>query len=133
MAVEVALTRPERVDSLLLSAPGGSLFAEATPDLRAFIAAEDAALAHEDLDGAVEAELEPAALERLAEIRVPTLVLVGALDLQVVHDAARRVADGISGVRRIDWPGAAHLPSMERPHEFLALLRDWLTPRRAPD
>lgn len=31
VAVEVALTRPEQVDSLLLSAPGGSLIADRTP------------------------------------------------------------------------------------------------------
>src|SRR4051794_36286788 len=36
VAVEIALTAPDRVASLLLSAPGGSLIAEATPDLQAF-------------------------------------------------------------------------------------------------
>jgi pimeloyl-ACP methyl ester carboxylesterase len=170
VAVEFALTRSEQVDSLLLSAPGGSLIAEVTPDLRAFIEAERSALARDDLDGAVEAnvawwvvgpqrdagdvdptirdlvrqmqrrafemtagwddveeaELQPAALDRLAEIRVPTLVLVGAQDLQAVHDAARRVTAGIAGARRVDWPGTAHLPSMERPDDFFALLRNWL-------
>jgi len=170
VAVEVALTRPEQVKSLLLSAPGGSLIGEVTPDLRAFFDAERAALAKDDLDGAVEAnlawwvdgpqrgtgdvepavrdlvrqmqrrafevtaewddlgenELDPPALDRLGEIRVPTLVLVGALDLEAIIDAARRVADGIIGARRVDWPDTAHLPSLERPDEFLALLRDWL-------
>jgi len=57
VAVEVALTRPERVGSLLLSAPGGSLIAEATPDLREFVDAERSALARGDLDGAVDANL----------------------------------------------------------------------------
>jgi len=172
VAVEVALIRPEQVASLLLSAPGGSLIAEVTPDLRAFIEAERAALARDDLDSAVEAnldwwvdgpqrdagdvdptvrdlvrrmqrrafevtagwddveeqEFDPAALDRLAEIRVRTLVLVGALDLQAIHDAARRVTDGIASARRVDWPDTAHLPSMERPDDFLALLRDWLAP-----
>ncbi len=50
VAAEVALTRPERVKSLLLRAPGGSLIAQATPDLRAFFAAERAALAKDDLN-----------------------------------------------------------------------------------
>ena len=54
VAVEVALTSPEQVDSLLLVAPGGSLIAEATPDLRAFIDAERSALARDDLAEAVE-------------------------------------------------------------------------------
>jgi 3-oxoadipate enol-lactonase len=171
LAVEVALTRPDLVASLLLCGPGGSLIAEVTPDLSAITEAETSALARGDLDGAVEAiltwwvdgakreagdvdpavrdlvrqmqrrafevtadwddveesELDPPALERLAEIRVPTLVLVGALDLDAIHDAAQRVADGIPGARRVDWPDTAHLPSMERPDDFLALLQDWLT------
>jgi 3-oxoadipate enol-lactonase len=177
VAVEAALTRPRQVASLLLSSPGGSLIAELTPDLRAFVETEDAALARGDLGDAVEAtltwwvdgprreaggvdptvrelvrlmqrrafevtagwddieerELDPAALDRLAEIRVPTLVLVGLLDLEAVHEAARRVADGIAGARLVNWPDTAHLPSMERPDDFLALLRDWLAlsePRR---
>jgi 3-oxoadipate enol-lactonase len=172
VAVEVALTRPEQVASLLLSAPGGALIAEATADLRAFIDAEESALARDDLDGAVEAnlawwvdgphrgvgevdpavrelvrqmqrtafeitanwgavedkELDPPALERLAEIRVPTQILVGALDLDVIVDTARRLTDAIPDARRVDWPDTAHLPSMEHPDDFLALLRTWLAP-----
>lgn len=170
MAVEVALRRPGQVASLLLLAPGGSLIGEVTPDLRAFVEAENSALARDDLDAAVEAnvstwvdsprrtgggvepavrdlvrqmqrrafeltagwddveeaELDPPAVARLAEIRVPTLLLVGALDLQAVHEAARHVRDGVAGARLVEWPDAAHLPSMERPADFLALLADWL-------
>jgi len=170
VAVEVALTRPEKVASLLLCAPGGSLIAETTPDVQAFFAAERAALAADDLDAAVEAnltwwvdgpqrdagavdhalrehvrrmqrrafeltadwddveetELEPPALDRLGEIQVPTLVLQGALDLDAIVDTARRVTVGVPHARRVDWPDTAHLPSMERPDDFLALLRDWV-------
>lgn len=170
VAVEVALTRPELVASLLLVAPGGALIAEATPDLRAFFDAEGAAVERGDLDAAVEAnlrtwvdgperdpdgvepsvrgrvrqmqrraleltadwddveesELDPPALERLAEVRAPTLVLVGALDLDAIRDTAGRVCDGIAGARRVDWEDTAHLPSMERPQDFMSLLRDWL-------
>lgn len=168
VAVEVALSRPALVASLLLVAPGGSLIAELTPDLAAFLEAEKAALSHGDLDGAVEAnlgwwvdgprrgpdevdprvralvadmqrrafeltagwddveeeELEPPALERLGEVRAPTLVLVGELDLDAIQDSARRLVAGVPGARRIDWPDAAHLPSLEHPERFLALVRD---------
>lgn len=169
VAVETALTRPGLVASLFLSAPGGSLIAEATADLRAFFDAEGSALASDDLDAAVEAnvswwvdgphrvaaevdagvreqvrrmqrrafeltadwdvdqqELEPPALDRLGEIDVPTLVLVGALDVDAIQDTARRVTAGIPGARRVDWPDTAHLPSMERPDDFLSLLRSWV-------
>jgi 3-oxoadipate enol-lactonase len=54
------------------------------------------------------------------------LVLVGSLDLEAVHEAARRVADGIADARLVNWPHTAQLPSMERPDDFLALLADWL-------
>lgn len=87
---------------------------------RAFEAA--AALGEHDED-----ELDPPALERLASITVPTLVLVGGHDLDATHDAADRVCAGIPNVERVDWADSAHLPSLERPDRFLTLLRDWLT------
>jgi 3-oxoadipate enol-lactonase len=170
VAVETTLTRPDLVASLLLSAPGGSLITEATPDLQAFFDAERSALAVDDVDAAVEAnlvwwvdgpkraprdvdesvreqvgrmqrrafeliadwddvleeEMDPPAVDRLAEIDVPTLVLVGGLDLDAIAYTARRVTAGIRGSRRLDWPDTAHLPSMERPDDFLALLDGWL-------
>ena len=58
VAVEVALTRPELVESLLLCPPGGSLLAELTADLQRFVDAARAALARDDLDSAVEANVE---------------------------------------------------------------------------
>jgi 3-oxoadipate enol-lactonase len=77
-------------------------------------------------------EPDPAALDRLAEIRVPTLVLVGSLDIEAIHEAAQRVVRGIVGARLVNWPDTAHLPSMERPDDFLALLRDWLALKEPP-
>ena len=170
VAVETALTRPAAAASLLLAAPAGSLLAEVTPTLRAFIDAEREALARGDLDAAVEAnlscwvegphrqagdvdpalrelvgrmqrrafevtadwddveeqELEPPALDRLGQVAVPVLVLAGGLDLDTVLDAAGRVAAQVPGARRADWPQAGHLPSLEDPAGFLALLRQWL-------
>jgi pimeloyl-ACP methyl ester carboxylesterase len=170
VAVEVALTRPSAVASLLLAAPAGSLLAEVTPDLQAFFDAEGTALDHGDLDAAVEAnlswwvegprrsagqvdpavrelvarmqrrafevtadwddveekELEPPARDRLGEIAVPVLVLVGGLDLDTVHAAAARVVGETAGARRVDWPDVGHLLALERPADFLGLLREWI-------
>jgi 3-oxoadipate enol-lactonase len=169
VAIEVTLTRSDLVRSLLLCPPGGSLLAEPTPDLRSFFDAERAALARNDMDAAVDAnvttwvvgpgriepdvdpavvaairqmqrnafqitaswddldevELEPPALDRLADLTQPVLVLVGGHDLDATHDAAARVCAGAAQVRRVDWADVAHLPSMEKPQPFLELLLDW--------
>lgn len=71
-------------------------------------------------------EMDPPALERLAEITAPTLVLLGDLDLDAIRDASHRVSDGVAGARLTTWPGVAHLPSMERLQPFLVLVQDWL-------
>lgn len=73
-----------------------------------------------------EAELDPPALERLGEVAVPTLVLQGGHDLAAIADAADAVTAGLPGVRRIDWPDVAHLPSLERPDDVAALVEEWI-------
>ena len=57
VATGLALSGSVRVESLLLCPHGGSLFAELTPALAAFIAGERSALERGDLDAAVEANL----------------------------------------------------------------------------
>jgi 3-oxoadipate enol-lactonase len=57
VACEVALTAPHLVQSLLLCPPGGSLLAALTDDLKAFLDAERSALAVDDIDAAVEANI----------------------------------------------------------------------------
>ena len=58
VVAEVAIAQPGLVGSLLLVAPSGSLRTEVTADIEAFWEAEEEALADEDLDRAVEANLE---------------------------------------------------------------------------
>ncbi|QGN34758.1 alpha/beta fold hydrolase [Microlunatus sp. Gsoil 973] len=169
MATEVALAVPDRVDSLTLCPPGGSLLATVTDALREFFRAEAAALKSGDLDAAVEAnvsawlvgrdrtvadldpailaqvrlmqrrafeaadllgdadevEADPPALDRLADIHAPALLLVGANDLDATHDAAERLAAQLSDVRVVTWQGVAHLPTLEEPDRFTELLLDW--------
>ena len=79
-----------------------------------------------DWDDVAEQELDPPALDRLGEIGIPVLVLVGGLDLDTVRDAAGRVAAGIADARRVDWPDAGHLPSLEDPAAFARLLLQWV-------
>jgi pimeloyl-ACP methyl ester carboxylesterase len=166
----VALGRPQQVVSLLLAAPGGSLIAAMTPELRRFADAENEAMRRGDLDAAVaanldwwvdgphrgadeerseiralvaemqrrafeltadwddveEVELAPPAVDRLGEIDVPALVLTGGLDLDAIGIAGASVVARIPGARREVWPDTAHLPSLERPGDFRALLDGWL-------
>lgn len=85
-----------------------------------------------DWENVEEKELTPPALERLGEVNVPVLVLMGGLDLDAVQDAAERVVSGIPGAQRIDWPDAGHLPPMEHPDAFLELVRDWVAAHEGP-
>ncbi len=55
---------------------------------------------------------------RLAEIAVPTLVLVGEEDNGFLP-AADELARGIPGARRFDVPRAAHQPQLENPAAWL--------------
>jgi pimeloyl-ACP methyl ester carboxylesterase len=68
----------------------------------------------------------PPAIERLSEIRAPTLVLVGDLDVPDMISIADLLASGIPGARKAVIRGAAHLPNMEQPAEVTRLVRDFL-------
>jgi 3-oxoadipate enol-lactonase len=62
--------------------------------------------------------LDPPASTRLADVRAPTLVVTGDEDVHDIHEIADRLAGEIPGAERATIPGAAHLPSLERPDEF---------------
>ena len=70
-----------------------------------------------DVD-AEERELSPPAASRLAEIRVPTLVIVGAGDVSDMHHIADLLANEIKGAEKFVVAGAAHLPNMEKSARF---------------
>jgi 3-oxoadipate enol-lactonase len=61
-----------------------------------------------------------------ADIRCPTLVIVGDQDQPGMLAAADRYAAEIPGARKAVIAGAAHVPSLERPDEFDALVLDFL-------
>lgn len=70
--------------------------------------------------------VEPPADERLREIRVPTLIVVGAQDVPDMTEIATILEQGIVGSRRVTIEGAGHVPSLERPEELNRLLLDFL-------
>ncbi len=75
---------------------------------------------------AVERPLEPPARERLGELRVPVLIIVGDYDQPHVITSADLFEAAIAGSKKVIMRGTAHLPSMERPDEFNSLVLDFL-------
>lgn len=61
---------------------------------------------------------EPATIERLGQIKAPTLVVIGGEDAQILKNVADTLAGGIPGARKVVIPGASHHPPLERPKEF---------------
>jgi pimeloyl-ACP methyl ester carboxylesterase len=70
--------------------------------------------------------VEPPVQERLGEIRVPTLIVVGADDVRDMAEIADVLERELPDTRRETIEGAAHLPSLERPEELNRLLLDFL-------
>jgi len=69
---------------------------------------------------------EPPGAQRLDELEVPTLVVVGSADVEDMQQIAGRLVAGIEGARLEVIEGAGHLPSLERPDELNRLLLDFL-------
>ncbi|NUT55087.1 MAG: alpha/beta hydrolase [Thermoleophilia bacterium] len=69
---------------------------------------------------------EVSAETRLAELDVPTLVVVGDADLPELHALAERIAGALPDAKLQTIPAAGHLPSLERPDELNRLLLDFL-------
>jgi pimeloyl-ACP methyl ester carboxylesterase len=171
VAVDTCLAFPDRVERLVLVAPGlGAM--DTDPDIQRFGEEEDALLEKGDLEAATELNLrmwvdgpfrapaqvsaevreqvrvmqmdafrvpmpegvrrirlDPPADGRLAEIKVPTLLVVGSLDLPMKLQAAERIAAAIPGGRKTIIPDAAHMVTLERPAEFLSILSEFLAAR----
>lgn len=71
-------------------------------------------------------DMDPSAINRLAEIRTPTLVVVGAEDVPDIHAVAKILHQQISQVRKKTVSDTAHFPNMEKPVEFNQLVLSFL-------
>jgi pimeloyl-ACP methyl ester carboxylesterase len=69
---------------------------------------------------------EPPAVDRLVEIRAPSLVIVGDSDQPRTTATAGLLESELPNVRKVVMPGVAHLPNMERPEEFNRIVLDFL-------
>lgn len=70
--------------------------------------------------------VRPPAITRLEEIKAPTLVLVGALDIPDFQALADTLARRVPGARRAVIEGAGHMSNMEKPNEFNRVVLDFL-------
>lgn len=70
--------------------------------------------------------LEPPARDRLRDIGIPTLVVVGDEDVEDILQIADLLAEGIPGARRVTVPDTAHMIPLEKPQEFNRILLDFL-------
>jgi 3-oxoadipate enol-lactonase len=73
-----------------------------------------------------QARLDPPAIERLEEVRAPTLVIVGDADVDDVIERADNLATRIPGARKVVLADVAHMVNLERPAEFQSLLDEFL-------
>ncbi len=70
--------------------------------------------------------LQPPAVGRLGEIRVPTLVIVGDFDTMDTQASADLLAHGIPGSTKVAFHGVAHMVNMEQPEKFNQTVLDFL-------
>jgi pimeloyl-ACP methyl ester carboxylesterase len=75
----------------------------------------------------LEVPLSPPAVDRLSEIRSPTLLLLGERDVPDEHQIVERLYREVANSERVVFPGVGHVANLEAPDEFdrvvLAFLR----------
>mgnify|MGYP001557104857 CR=1 FL=1 len=70
--------------------------------------------------------LRPPAIDRLAELKLPMLVVVGELDMPGIHEIADLLIAANPNAELVTVPDVAHMVTMEEPGEFNRLLLDFL-------
>lgn len=98
------------------------------PGLRERVTAMNAAIFAriDEVDAAEERELDPPVVDRLTEISVPTLIVVGMLDQPDAIASAETLVASIPNATLVRIDDASHLPSMERPEVFNGAVRRYL-------
>jgi pimeloyl-ACP methyl ester carboxylesterase len=71
-------------------------------------------------------QLAPGPVERLSEIKVPTLILWGGRDRLIPPPWGEAFKRAIPNSRLVVFPKLGHVPQEEDPAATLAALRDWL-------
>jgi 3-oxoadipate enol-lactonase len=74
--------------------------------------------------------LDPAANDRLGDLRCPVLAVAGAFDVSDVVQTAQRLEAAAPNARAVVWPDVAHMIGMEAPDRLNALIVEFLAPLR---
>ncbi|MGH2657242.1 MAG: alpha/beta fold hydrolase [Actinomycetota bacterium] len=159
-AIDLALTHPDRISTLVLVGAGVTGFDDWGEDIRRHRKETEAAVQRGDLGAALELDLElwcplrtgsddrqrliarenlnaplaedladvfeQRAIDRLGEISVPTLVLVGDRDIPEMLRLADLLATGIPGARKAVIEEADHVPNVRKPEVFNGLVIGFL-------
>jgi pimeloyl-ACP methyl ester carboxylesterase len=70
--------------------------------------------------------IEPPAANRLSEIQVPTLIIVGGEDVEIILSIADKLEKDIASSKKVVIPGTAHHLNMEKPQEFNRVVIEFL-------
>jgi hypothetical protein len=71
------------------------------------------------------------AVDRLAAITAPTLVVAGSYDVLLPPAQARRIARRVPGAHLVELAGSAHFPWYDQPAEFFTALDAWYAEQTA--
>lgn len=116
-----------RLETALWAAGSLRLESDLDPGFVAFVHELAAANAGQP-EGVGRAEpLDPPASERLGELAVPVLAMVGEYDLSPAQAQYARLLEALPEATGFCFQDAAHLPNLEHPERFTHVLLDWLT------
>jgi pimeloyl-ACP methyl ester carboxylesterase len=85
-------------------------------------------MARNGLEHAMEGRMiDPPAIDRLGELKLPMLVVVGELDMPGIREIADMVVAADPNAELVAIPGVAHMVNMEAPDRFNELLLEYLS------
>lgn len=105
IAVDFALEFPDRVGALVLAGPGLSGYDWSQSD-------------QSWVEPDTEEPISPPAIERLADISAPTLLILGDKDVADIERIAGILQEGISGSKLERVQGSGHMVSVKWPETF---------------
>ncbi len=115
------MAHPERTTALLLFDTGPAK----RESVRKPVSSEPESLGHTNARRGMLERSDEEILASLASIRVPTLVLCGALDARYLP-AADYLASAIPGAEKVILEGARHVSNLDQPNGFNIAVRSFL-------